>query len=56
MGRTKASEKPRKERVLKRKVWSKLSNVAEKFMSYNFLKMTTDYSWSGLARRPFKLK
>lgn len=56
MGRRKVSENPRKERVLKRKVWSKLSNVAEKFMSCNFLKMTTDYSWSVLARRPLKLK
>lgn len=56
MSRGKASEKPRKERVLKRRVWSTLSNVAEKVMSYDFLKMTTDYWWSGLARRTFRLK
>lgn len=56
MGRRKAAEKPRKERLLKKRAWSTLPSVAEKFTSYNFLKMTIDYRWRGQARRLFRLK
>ena len=60
MSRRKASGKLQKERILKRREWSKLPNVAEK--ANNITPKNDDqqiwkeeFWWSALARRPFIL-